>query len=118
MTPINFTRLLLGPGDPIPSSRGGLGSKIKKIQAKPHARLSLQSHTHRSEHWVVVEGKACKMNGETFVSLLANQSAFIPAGQKHRLENLTDQNSIMIEVQCGKYLGEDDIERFDDVYGR
>ena len=96
----------------------GSGFKIKRIQVRPHARLSLQSHKHRSEHWVVVEGQARIINGETDVTLASNQSTYIPAGHKHRLENPVDQELIMIEVQCGEYLGEDDIERFDDSYGR
>jgi mannose-1-phosphate guanylyltransferase len=96
----------------------GPGFKIKRIEVKPGARLSLQSHKHRSEHWVVVSGQARIINGDADISVLANQSTYIPAGYKHRLENPTDQDLIMIEVQCGGYLGEDDIERFDDTYGR
>jgi mannose-1-phosphate guanylyltransferase len=96
----------------------GAGFKIKRVEVKPGARLSLQSHKHRSEHWVVVSGQARIVNGDVEISIPANQSTYIPAGHKHRLENLTDQDLVIIEVQCGEYLGEDDIERFDDIYGR
>lgn len=96
----------------------GPGFKIKRIEVKPGARLSLQSHQHRSEHWVVVKGQARILNGETSTTILANQSSFIPAGHKHRLENPSEDDLVMIEVQCGEYLGEDDIERFEDIYGR
>ncbi|MDH4234352.1 MAG: mannose-1-phosphate guanylyltransferase/mannose-6-phosphate isomerase [Gallionella sp.] len=92
--------------------------KIKRIEVKPGARLSLQMHHHRSEHWIVVSGMAKIVNGdqETFVS--TNESTYIPAGHKHRLENPGVIDLVMIEVQSGEYLGEDDIVRFDDVYGR
>jgi mannose-1-phosphate guanylyltransferase len=94
------------------------GFKIKRIEVKPGGRLSLQSHHHRSEHWVVVKGQAQVFNNDQSISLLANESTYIPAGHKHRLENLTDDCLVIIEVQCGQYLGEDDITRFDDTYGR
>jgi mannose-1-phosphate guanylyltransferase / mannose-6-phosphate isomerase len=96
----------------------GEGFKIKKIAVNPGASLSLQSHKYRSEHWVVVKGRALIVNGETTATISANQSTFIPAGHKHRLENPTIDMLIMIEVQCGEYLGEDDIVRFEDIYGR
>lgn len=96
----------------------GPGFKIKKVEVKPGARLSLQSHKYRSEHWVVVKGWARVVNGEKSLTLLTNQSTYIPAGHKHRLENPTDIKLVMIEVQCGEYLGEDDIVRFEDAYGR
>jgi mannose-1-phosphate guanylyltransferase len=92
--------------------------KIKRIEVKPNARLSLQSHHHRSEHWVVVSGTAKVVNGENEILLTTNQSTYIPCGHKHRLENPGILPLVMIEVQCGEYLGEDDIVRFDDVYGR
>jgi mannose-1-phosphate guanylyltransferase len=94
------------------------GFKIKRIEVKPGGRLSLQSHAHRSEHWIVVKGRAYVVSGEEGLTLLANQSTYIPAGHKHRLENRTDDDLVMIEVQCGEYLGEDDIVRFEDTYGR
>lgn len=92
--------------------------KIKRIVVKPGASLSLQMHHHRSEHWVVVSGKAKVVNGDEEFSVVANESTYIPAGHKHRLENPESEDLVMIEVQCGDYLGEDDIVRFDDKYGR
>ena len=94
------------------------GFKIKRIEVKPGASLSLQMHHHRSEHWVVVSGTARIMNGEREIQIEANESTYIPAGQKHRLENPGMIPCVMIEVQCGAYLGEDDIVRFEDRYGR
>ena len=94
------------------------GFKIKRIVVRPGASLSLQMHHHRSEHWVVVTGVAEVQNGEQLIVLNANQSTYIPAGSKHRLSNLGETDLSLIEVQCGHYLGEDDIVRFDDVYGR
>jgi mannose-1-phosphate guanylyltransferase / mannose-6-phosphate isomerase len=92
--------------------------KIKRIMVKPGARLSLQAHHHRSEHWVVVAGTAKVVNGEEEIQLSTNQSTYIPCGYKHRLENPGILPLVLIEVQTGDYLGEDDIVRFDDVYGR
>ena len=92
--------------------------KIKRIEVRPGASLSLQMHHHRSEHWVVVTGIARITNGENDMLIRANESTYIPAGQKHRLENPGDVPCVMIEVQCGQYLGEDDIVRFEDKYGR
>lgn len=94
------------------------GFKIKRIEVKPGASLSLQMHHHRSEHWVVVSGTARITNGDSEIVIEANESAYIPAGQKHRLENPGTTPCVMIEVQCGAYLGEDDIVRFEDRYGR
>ena len=95
-----------------------LGFKIKRIEVKPGGKLSLQMHHHRSEHWIVVKGQAHVVNGDTSIKLLPNESTYIPAGHKHRLENPIDEDLVMIEVQCGSYLGEDDIVRFEDTYGR
>lgn len=92
--------------------------KIKRIEVNPGACLSLQTHKYRSEHWVVVKGLARVTNGDLDVLVHPNQSTYIPAGQKHRLENPGDDLCVMIEVQCGDYLGEDDIVRFEDYYGR
>jgi mannose-1-phosphate guanylyltransferase len=92
--------------------------KIKRIEVKPGACLSLQMHHHRSEHWIVVEGMAKIVNGDQEILIGTNQSTYIPAGHKHRLENPGVIDLVMIEVQSGEYLGEDDIVRFDDVYGR
>lgn len=78
----------------------------------------MQYHRHRSEHWVVVRGKARITNGTKVLTLNENESAYIPQGQRHRLENPGDDPLNIIEVQCGEYVGEDDIVRIDDVYGR
>lgn len=94
------------------------GFKIKRIEVNPGARLSLQMHHHRSEHWIVVSGEAIVVNGEQTLAIKANESTYIPAGHQHRLENNTSNELILIEVQCGSYLGEDDIVRFEDNYGR
>lgn len=96
----------------------GVCFKLKRIEVKPGARLSLQSHRYRSEHWVVVSGEALITNEDELIKLTANQSAYIPLGNKHRLENPGPEQLIIIEVQCGNYLGEDDIVRYEDVYGR
>ena len=92
--------------------------KIKRIVVKPGASLSLQMHHHRSEHWIVVSGMAKVVNGERELFVHCNESTYIPAGHKHRLENPGVIDLVMIEVQSGDYLGEDDIIRFDDRYGR
>jgi len=92
--------------------------QIKKITVTPGAKLSLQKHHHRSEHWVVVQGTAEVTNGEEVLLLHENQSTYIPAGTMHRLGNPGVIELELIEVQNGSYLGEDDIVRFDDVYGR
>ncbi len=96
----------------------GQGYKLKKIVVTPGQRLSLQLHHHRSEHWIVIGGTAKVTIGEQEQIILANESAFVPIATKHRLENPGDTPLEMIEVQNGKYLGEDDIVRFDDIYGR
>jgi len=92
--------------------------KIKRIVVKPAGRLSLQMHHHRSEHWVVVSGMARVVNGEQELFINTDESTYIPAGHKHRLENPGVVDLVMIEVQSGEYLGEDDIVRFEDIYGR
>jgi len=92
--------------------------KIKRIEVKPGASLSLQMHHHRSEHWIVVRGMAKVTNGEQETFISANESTYIPAGHRHRLENPGLLTLVMIEVQSGEYLGEDDIVRFEDRYGR
>ncbi|MFL1514573.1 mannose-1-phosphate guanylyltransferase/mannose-6-phosphate isomerase [Pseudomonas prosekii] len=93
--------------------------KIKRIVVKPGGKLSLQMHHHRNEHWVVVEGMAKVTNNGTGTHLVAkNESTFIAAGHKHRLENPGVIDLVIIEVQSGEYLGEDDIVRFEDQYGR
>ncbi len=96
----------------------GVGFKIKRIVVNPKARLSLQSHTKRSEHWVVVVGTAEVTCDDSVYTIDANQSAYVPIGAKHRLGNPLDTPLQIIEVQCGDYLGEDDITRFSDDFGR
>ena len=92
--------------------------QVKKITVKSGGRLSLQRHTKRAEHWVVVKGKALVTRGTETFELKENESTFIPIGVKHRLENPFSEPVEIIEVQSGSYLGEDDIERFEDMYGR
>ena len=92
--------------------------KVKRIQVKPGANLSLQMHHHRAEHWIVVKGTAEITNGDQVITLTENQSTYIPQGQTHRLANSGNIPLEIIEVQSGGYLGEDDIVRFDDSYGR
>ncbi len=93
--------------------------KIKRIEVKAGQALSNQSHQKRSEHWVVVDGEATIIHNDKVIRLVSNQSAYIPAGDKHRLMNASsDKSLVIIEVQCGNYLGEDDIVRYDDLYGR
>ncbi|MGC1175144.1 mannose-1-phosphate guanylyltransferase/mannose-6-phosphate isomerase [Polaromonas sp.] len=96
----------------------GVRHQVKRITVKPGATLSLQMHHHRAEHWVVVSGTAEVTNGEEIMVLKENQSTFIPVGQVHRLANRGDVPLEIIEVQSGSYLGEDDIVRFEDSYGR
>ena len=92
--------------------------KVKRIQVKPGASLSLQMHHHRAEHWIVVKGIAEITNGDQVTTLTENQSTYIPQGQAHRLANPGKEPLEIIEVQSGSYLGEDDIVRFEDTYGR
>ena len=92
--------------------------KVKRIQVKPKASLSLQMHHHRAEHWIVVKGTAEITNGDQVITLSENQSTFIPLGQIHRLRNPGTIPLEIIEVQSGSYLGEDDIVRYEDTFGR
>lgn len=92
--------------------------QVKRIVVKPGAKLSLQMHHHRAEHWVVVSGIAEVTNGDKTITLDENESTYIPIGVKHSLANLGSEPLEIIEVQSGSYLGEDDIVRFDDIYGR
>jgi len=92
--------------------------QVKRITVKPGASLSLQLHHHRAEHWIVVKGTAQVTRGDEVFLVTENESTFIPLGVKHRLENRGSIPLEIIEVQSGSYLGEDDIVRFDDVYGR
>ena len=96
----------------------GSNFQVKRITVNPGAKLSLQMHHKRAEHWIVVSGTALVTNGENVFSLKQNESTYIPLGSKHRLENTGSEPLLLIEVQSGSYLGEDDIVRFDDKYGR
>ena len=96
----------------------GARHQVKRITVRPGAKLSLQMHHHRAEHWIVVKGTALVTRGEEELLLTENQSTYIPLGVKHRLENPGKTDLELIEVQSGSYLGEDDIVRFEDTYGR
>jgi mannose-1-phosphate guanylyltransferase/mannose-6-phosphate isomerase len=92
--------------------------QVKRLHVNPGAKLSLQMHNKRAEHWVVVSGTATAINGEAVLTLTEGESTYIPVGTTHGLENKTNQQLEIIEVQSGTYLGEDDIVRFEDIYGR
>ncbi len=94
------------------------GFQVKHLTVNPGTRLSLQRHNHRAEHWVVVQGTARVTQGEEVFDVELNQSTYIPLGVQHRLENRGTGPVRVIEIQSGNYLGEDDIVRFDDIYGR
>lgn len=96
----------------------GPGYKIKKIVVNPGSRLSLQSHEQRSEHWVVVQGQALVTLDEKELKMGRDEYIYIPKGDIHRLENLGSEDLILVEVQLGNYLGEDDIKRYQDDYNR
>jgi mannose-1-phosphate guanylyltransferase/mannose-6-phosphate isomerase len=96
----------------------GVRFKVKRIQVKPKASLSLQKHQHRAEHWIVVTGTAEIINGDKLLALTENQSTYIPPGEVHRLTNRGTIPLEIIEVQSGSYLGEDDIIRYEDDYSR
>ncbi len=96
----------------------GEGFQVKRILVNPGQKLSLQKHNHRSEHWVVVKGKAQVTCGEKTFQLIENQSTYVSLGKVHRLENIEDTSLEIIEIQTGSYLGEDDIIRIDDDYER
>jgi len=96
----------------------GLHFQVKRLHVNPGAKLSLQMHHKRAEHWVVVSGTATAINGEDVLTLTEGDSTYIPIGTTHGLENKTNKQLEIIEVQSGTYLGEDDIVRFEDIYGR
>ena len=96
----------------------GMRYQVKRITVKPGAKLSVQMHHHRAEHWVVVSGVAQVTKGESTFLLSENESTYIPIGTKHSLENTGASPLEIIEIQSGSYLGEDDIVRFEDWYGR
>jgi mannose-6-phosphate isomerase-like protein (cupin superfamily) len=91
---------------------------IKRIVVRPNGSLSLQSHEHRSEHWIIVEGEGVVHRDREEFKLRRNESVHIPAGIKHRISNLTSSDVILIEVQIGDLLSENDIVRYEDIYGR
>ena len=111
-------RKVFRPWGSYDSIDAGTRFQVKRIVVKPGGTLSLQMHHHRAEHWIVVSGTAKVTRGETTFLLSENESTFIPLGTTHRLENPGMVNLEMIEVQSGSYLGEDDIVRFKDIYGR
>jgi mannose-6-phosphate isomerase-like protein (cupin superfamily) len=92
--------------------------KVKRLTVDPHEKMSLQKHEKRSEHWVVVTGEVIVTLGEDQMTLKANEGVTIPIGTVHRIENPGDLPAELVEVQLGDYVGEDDIVRFDDDYGR
>ena len=92
--------------------------KVKKLVVNSHQRLSLQLHHHRDEQWIVVEGKALLICDNNFTEYSAGESTSIPRGSLHRIENKSDSQVVIIEIQNGEYLGEDDIVRFEDDYSR
>ena len=96
----------------------GIGFKVKRIVVKQGGRLSLQSHLHRSEHWTIVSGKATATLKSAVHKLSRGQSLDICEGDIHRLENFGNGELVVIEVQFGDYLGEDDIQRYEDAYDR
>jgi len=94
------------------------GYKVKQFVVRPGSRMSLQRHLRRAEHWQVVRGEAAVTRGKETFRLLPGESTDIPLGVLHRVESVGMENLVVIEVQMGEYVGEDDIERFEDDYGR
>lgn len=92
--------------------------QVKRIVVYPNSQLSLQSHNQRSEHWVVVEGEGTATLGDKQLKLKKDGVIYIPVKEKHRMSNFTNNQVVFIEVQNGDYLGEDDITRYEDIYGR
>jgi mannose-1-phosphate guanylyltransferase/mannose-6-phosphate isomerase len=115
---VNLHKCVYRPWGHYQGIDSGLHYQVKRITVSPGAVLSLQMHHHRSEHWIVVSGTAKVTRGEEEFILSENESTYIPLGQKHRLENIGKIPLKLIEVQTGSYLGEDDIVRFEDIYGR
>ena len=92
--------------------------QVKRIIVNPNSQLSLQSHNHRSEHWIIVEGNGTITLGDKQIEVKKDDSVYIKVKEKHRMSNFTNKPVVFIEVQNGDYLGEDDIVRYEDVYGR
>jgi mannose-1-phosphate guanylyltransferase/mannose-6-phosphate isomerase len=115
---VNLHKCVYRPWGHYQGIDSGLHYQVKRITVSPGAVLSLQMHHHRSEHWIVVSGTAKVTRGEDEFILSENESTYIPLGEKHRLENIGKIPLKLIEVQTGSYLGEDDIVRFEDIYGR
>jgi mannose-1-phosphate guanylyltransferase len=111
-------RMVYRPWGIYDSIDNGERYQVKRITVKPGAKLSVQMHHHRAEHWIVVSGTAKVTNGDKTFLVTENESTYIPIGQVHALENPGVLPLEMIEVQSGSYLGEDDIVRFEDKYGR
>ena len=117
-TESNQHRKIFRPWGYYDSIDNGDGFQVKRILVNPGGKLSLQKHSHRAEHWVVVKGKAQVICGKKEFQLTENQSTYIPLGEVHRLENIENTPLEIIEIQTGNYLGEDDIVRIDDEYDR
>jgi len=115
---VTFHREVYRPWGKYDSIDTGDRFQVKHITVKPGERISLQKHLHRSEHWIVVSGTGKVTNGDKTFLVTENESTYIPLGQIHALENPGVLPLELIEVQTGSYLGEDDIVRFDDKYGR
>jgi len=113
-----FHRKVYRPWGWYDSIEVGIHFQVKRLHVNPGAKLSLQMHHKRAEHWVVVSGTATATNGEDILTLIEGESTYIPIGTIHALENRTKEILEIIEVQSGSYLGEDDIVRFEDIYGR
>ena len=96
----------------------GEGYQVKRLVVMAGKKLSLQYHQHRSEHWTVVEGEVHVTIGDDVMVLQCDESIYVPLGSVHRLDNRSDGDVVLIEVQCGDYLGEDDIVRIEDDFGR
>jgi mannose-1-phosphate guanylyltransferase/mannose-6-phosphate isomerase len=114
----NSHRKVYRPWGAYESIDTGDNFQVKHITVNPGAKLSLQMHHKRAEHWIVVSGTAQVTCGDKVFAMKENESTYIPLGFKHRLENVGTEPLHLIEVQSGSYLGEDDIVRFEDTYGR
>lgn len=114
----NIDHAVIKPWGSYTNLASGLNYLIKKIEVNPSSSLSLQLHNHRSEHWIVVEGIATVVNGDNSFDLTQDQSTYIAVNTKHRLQNKTNAKLVIIEIQYGDHLAEDDIIRFEDDYNR